>query len=587
MIGREDRHLARRTNDEQAVAAVFLHSGDELLIGKFVGDTGPPEGPARLQSVEQFLDRRAREGEDAAAPFRRCAAFAGGTADAVMSDLGREFGAHQRIVAVVVGCRDQLLILPHVDDIVMRFIENVALIDGNVGAPGAPKRELARVGDQDLLALRLDEFGECDRPAVRANEQKAVALATVETKPTREMRSGEAVRKNGGDHDAEPQRHQRVGAGDAIVGQAEREEACNRDRDDTAGRNPCDEQPLSKRDAGGQQRQHDRQGPDHEEEQDEEGQEAELEIAHHLPIERRREQDEDAGDQNHGQILLEPQQRPARIGLTVRHHDAHHGHGDEARLVHHQVRKHEHPDHGREQHRRLQIFGHQSAREGPGECQPGKCAHDDRERARGHDIDDDRGAVRLGAAVRDIAVYAHREQRTDRIVHDRFPLEHMLDARRDIERAEQRDNHGRPGHDHDAAEQRREFPGQARGIVGRQRTERPADRYTEEYQHEHGDACMLELAKLEAEAAFEQDDRDRQFDDRLTKSPEILLGIEDAEDGPGDDSRYQHQRDGRPSGAPRDPLRADTENADQRDFDEQRVDEEHLAFLLPIACGER
>src|SRR3546814_2282858 len=68
----------------------------------------------------------------------------------------------------------------------------------------------------------------------------------------------------------------------------------------------------------------------------------------------------------------------------------------------------------------------------------------------------------------------------------------------------------------------------------------------------------------------------------------------------GEDAGDQHQRDRRTPGAPGDPLRADTDDADQGDFDEQGVDREHR--IKPMArqgkcqskketarspCGER
>src|SRR3546814_12374630 len=90
---------------------------------------------------------------------------------------------------------------------------------------------------------------------------------------------------------------------------------------------------------------------------------------------------------------------------------------------------------------------------------------------------------------------------------------------------------------------------------------------------------MAKLPEIEAEAAVEQDDGDGELDDRLLQGAEIAFRIDDAEHRPGDEAGQEHQRDCRPAGAPRDPLRADAEDADQRALHPQRVDANHPASL--------
>src|SRR3546814_6469588 len=70
-------------------------------------------------------------------------------------------------------------------------------------------------------------------------------------------------------------------------------------------------------------------------------------------------------------------------------------------------------------------------------------------------------------------------------------------------------------------------------------------------------------------------------DEGFAQRPEILLGMDQAEHRAGEDAGDQHQRDRRTPGAPGDPLRADTDDADQGDFDEQGVDREHR--IKPMA----
>ncbi len=349
------------------------------------------------------------------------------------------------------------------------------------------------------------------------------------------------MRKDRRDNDAEAQGHQRLRPRHAIVGEAQREEARYRNRDDPARGDPGDEQPLLERDAREEQRGHDRQRAHDEEQQKEEDQEAELEILHHVPVERRRQDDEDARHQNDGQILLEALQRAGRIGFAVRHHDAHHGDSDQPGFVHDEVRKHEDRDHGRQQHRRLQIFGHPAARKGPGQQESRRAADQDRQHARRDDVGDDAHAIRIGTAVGDVAVDTDREQRADRIVHNPFPLEHILDARRDVERAEHRRNYGRSRHHHPPAEQRRELERQARAIIGRGSAERPADRHADEDEHAHEErseelgvvivADALAEAGVAVEGPDHHDDRQPEGDaaDEDGKAALYLLLVRDGE----------------------------------------------------------
>src|SRR3546814_19864122 len=97
---------------------------------------------------------------------------------------------------------------------------------------------------------------------------------------------------------------------------------------------------------------------------------------------------------------------------------------------------------------------------------------------------------------------------------------------------------------------------------------------------------MAKLPEIEAEAAVEQDDGDGELDDRLLQGAEIAFRIDDAEHRPGDEAGQEHQRDCRPAGAPRDPLRADAEDAAQRDLHHQRVDETHPASMPRWSANE-
>ena len=80
---------------------------------------------------------------------------------------------------------------------------------------------------------------------------------------------------------------------------------------------------------------------------------------------------------------------------------------------------------------------------------------------------------------------------------------------------------------------------------------------------------MPQLAEVQAEAAFKQNHRNSQLDDRFLQSTEIPFGIDDTQNRASNDADNQHQGDSGTARPPGDPLRADTEQADQRDLDHE------------------
>ena len=98
-------------------------------------------------------------------------------------------------------------------------------------------------------------------------------------------------------------------------------------------------------------------------------------------------------------------------------------------------------------------------------------------------------------------------------------------------------------------------------------TEYPGNRTGNQYHRGHRPARLAQFAEIQAESALEQDDGNRQLDDRLLQRAEIAFGINDAEHRTGDNADNQHQRNGRTTGPPGNPLCADAEQADQRDLD--------------------
>ncbi len=98
-------------------------------------------------------------------------------------------------------------------------------------------------------------------------------------------------------------------------------------------------------------------------------------------------------------------------------------------------------------------------------------------------------------------------------------------------------------------------------------------------------AGMAQFAKIEAQAAFEQDQRDAHRHHRFEQFAECVFGIEQAEDRSGEKACGEHQHDGRPTGPPRDPLRTDAENAHEGDDD--RLFFHGLSRVAPDWCSSR
>ena len=95
----------------------------------------------------------------------------------------------------------------------------------------------------------------------------------------------------------------------------------------------------------------------------------------------------------------------------------------------------------------------------------------------------------------------------------------------------------------------------------------PGNRTGNQHHCRHRAARLSQFTKIQAESAFEQDYSHRQFDDRFLQRAEIAFRIDNAQNGAGDYADNQHQCDGGTTGPPGNPLRADAEQADQRNLD--------------------
>jgi hypothetical protein len=109
--------------------------------------------------------------------------------------------------------------------------------------------------------------------------------------------------------------------------------------------------------------------------------------------------------------------------------------------------------------------------------------------------------------------------------------------------------------------------GQAADVVRTKAGEQPGERRAEIDQPPDTDGRDLEFPELQAEPAFEQDDRDAKADDRAEIISECVPGMEQAKTGTDEESRRSQQDDGRQLKAPGEPLRRDPEAGHHDDGD--------------------
>jgi hypothetical protein len=292
---------------------------------------------------------------------------------------------------------------------------------------------------------------------------------------------------------------------------------------------------------------------------------APLELAQHSKVERGGQQHEDARDKENGDVLLEGVNVAQGIQPHVGDGHAHHRDGEQTGFLLDHVGEDERADHRHQQDGRLEIFRHMSAREGPGD-------------GAGHGIADEprheRGSQEGGQHRKQRAAFSRPPQvfvsddgaeRAEGIVDDRFPFQDRARPRRDVALAQQGNDHGGSGHHQNACEQDRDGPDQPRDVVAGHGAKHPAHGNTYHHQARHRAFGLSEFAEIEAEAAFEQDQRHRDRDHRFQQVTESVFGNDEAGDGTCKDTGGEHEGNGRPTGTPRDPLRADTEEADQRE----------------------
>lgn len=282
------------------------------------------------------------------------------------------------------------------------------------------------------------------------------------------------------------------------------------------------------------------------------------------------------------EIFFEPAQSVARKHRPIGHDDAHDRDRDESCFMLDDIGYDEPADDKDQQHRRFQIFGNVTTRKEPGDAPAERCPEQSRDKGRADNVEADRGDIGPRSAIGNIGEDEDREQRADRIVDDPLPFQDVGRARTHPQRSQHRPDDGRAGHDQNASEQRRHFPAEPGAVMAGQRAEEPSERYADHHDSHHRPSGLTQFSEIEAQSAFEQDDRHRQLDDGLHQSPEIPFGIYEASaekfvrdqraDRSDENTDDQHQCDGGAACTPGDPLHPDPGDTDHRDLHHQGVE---------------
>ena len=174
-------------------------------------------------------------------------------------------------------------------------------------------------------------------------------------------------------------------------------------------------------------------------------------------------------------------------------------------------------------------------------------------------------------------------ERTYGVDDDAFPLEDGADRAGGADVMQERADDGWAGDDEDRAEEESDGRGDIEDEFGDQRGENAGDGRADGDQEDDGLADIRDFFEAEREAAFVEDEADRDADEgeegiaQKRIRVDEWLAEEDLPSGAGDEAEEQEQEDGGKADAPGEPLSADAEGDDEEDGD---------LGLSPAAGGE-
>ncbi|MNK95141.1 hypothetical protein D3C87_1153660 [compost metagenome] len=233
---------------------------------------------------------------------------------------------------------------------------------------------------------------------------------------------------------------------------------------------------------------------------------------------------------------------------------AHQRHGQQAGFVHHLVGDDEYPQHSRERCQVVQVF-RQPLAANQGAEQPA-TQNTEQAPAQNHAAEGQQAfleAVTFGTG-NDEAIDDYRQQGADGVDDNAFPAQDIGNRRFRAHDAQHRYDHGRPGHQGQAAEQDGQHPVEIQQPVSGDSNDHPGGEGANRDQAMDDAADFAPLGQMQGQAAFEQDQRDGERYQRHQQWPEHFLRVEQVQHGAGQDAGQQQEKDRWQFQAPGQPL---------------------------------
>lgn len=228
-------------------------------------------------------------------------------------------------------------------------------------------------------------------------------------------------------------------------------------------------------------------------------------------LEVRGQQNEDGGDQEHPQILLELDDVLDRYGFLVGQRKAHDGDRQQAGFGLQQIGAGENPDDKHHRDGIMQIVGDVVPLHAKAQNQ---CAGHTQRHADRHDFQHDGCHHHPGplAGMDQHLKHQHGEHGANGVNDDAFPLEDGTGLPGRADEPQHGSDHGRAGDDQDCAEQDRQRPVESQYPVRSQAADQPGDGRAQRDQPGHNPANGTKLLHRQAQPAFKQNHRYRQRD---------------------------------------------------------------------------
>ncbi len=430
----------------------------------------------------------------------------------------------------------------------------VAEVAGQVAHPRLTAELPGRIAELNRHPLIRQRSADGPRHRVGSDDEPGVGgtLAHLE-QPGQRCRS-EALQHHGGDDHRKHQGDQLVRIGNAGFMQADGEGGADRRRDYAARRDPAEQGTGPPGEIGSPGGDQDAERTRHELHHAQQRQHHGAELPELGQIEAGCQQDEEGGDEDDGEILLEGQHLLQIQPLLIGEPDAEHGHRQQAGFVAEPVGEAEGDQHQRQhpelvQTDRQPVLADQQGGEPTG-TDPDERAHPHRLGQRQQGVADQ---IPLAAEANRLE-HQHRKQGADGIDDDPLPAQDAVHLPGRADHVEHGGDHGRAGHHQHGAEYHGDPPVQPQQEVAGAADDGEAHQHAGGAEVAHHLADPLELGQVQGERPLEQDDGDRQRDQREQQVAEQGIGVEQAADRPQQQAGEQQKQDGGHSQRPGQPL---------------------------------